>query len=142
MTHALRLFLCVASAASLAVATLAAVPANAGAPEIEARYSKTYKDCPGLAGGTAEMVGCIGDETTRQDKTLNDAYKKAMDGLNDRQKTALRTAQRAWIAYRDAWCEAQHDDEWGSISTIVANHCVLDETIRRTIELENYPPET
>ena len=135
----MRLLLVSAAAAALC---LTVCPAFAGSPEIEARYSKTFKTCPGMERSTAEMVDCIGAETKLQDKALNATYQKIMADLNDRQKAKLKAAQRAWIAYRDAWCEAQYDDDWGSISTIVANNCILDETIRRTIELEHYPPET
>ncbi|HWE44543.1 MAG TPA: lysozyme inhibitor LprI family protein [Caulobacteraceae bacterium] len=135
----MRILLLSAAAATLC---LTAFPALAGSPEVEARYSKTFKTCPGMERSTMEMVDCIDAETKLQDKALNATYQKIMDDLNDRQKANLRTAQRAWIAYRDAWCAAQQDSDWGSISTIVANNCVLDETIRRTIELEHYPPET
>jgi uncharacterized protein YecT (DUF1311 family) len=128
--------------AALAAFLLASAPASAGQPEIEARYSKAFKTCPGLERSTAEMIDCIDAETKVQDKALNATYQKIMKDLNDRQKGKLREAQRAWITYRDSWCAAQQDDDWGSISTIVANNCVLDETIRRTIELEHYPPET
>ena len=128
--------------AAAAALCLIAFPALAGSPEVEARYSKTFKTCPGMDRSTAEMVDCIGAETKVQDKALNATYQKIMADLNDRQKANLKAAQRAWITYRDAWCAAQQDSDWGSISTIVANNCVLDETIRRTIELEHYPPET
>jgi uncharacterized protein YecT (DUF1311 family) len=128
--------------AAAAALCLTAFPALAGSPEVEARYSKTFKTCPGMERSTMEMVDCIDAETKLQDKALNATYQKIMADLNDRQKTNLKAAQRAWIAYRDAWCAAQQDSDWGSISTIVANNCVLDETIRRTIELEHYPPET
>ncbi|HEY3813175.1 MAG TPA: lysozyme inhibitor LprI family protein [Caulobacteraceae bacterium] len=135
----MRIVLVSAAAAALC---LSAFPAFAGSPEIEARYSKTFKTCPGMERSTAEMIDCIGAETTLQDKALNTTYQKVMADLNDRQKANLKAAQRAWITYRDAWCAAQEDSDWGSISRIVANNCVLDETIRRTIELENFPPET
>ncbi len=135
----MRILLVSLAAASLC---LTAFPAFAGSPEVEARYSKTFKTCPGMDRSTAEMVDCIGAETTLQDKALNATYQKVMADLNDRQKANLKAAQRAWITYRDAWCAAQQDSDWGSISTIVANNCILDETIRRTIELEHYPPET
>jgi uncharacterized protein YecT (DUF1311 family) len=135
----MRTFIVSVAAAALC---LTALPAIAGSPDIEARYSKTFKTCPGMERSTAEMVDCIGAETTLQDKALNATYQKVMADLNDRQKANLKAAQRAWITYRDAWCAAQYDADWGSISTIVANNCVLDETIRRTIELEHYPPET
>jgi uncharacterized protein YecT (DUF1311 family) len=135
----MRIVLVSAAAAALFVI---ASPVFAGSPEIEARYSSGFKACPGFNGSTMEMIGCIDAEEKIQDRKLNATYQKLMADLNDRQKAKLRDAQRAWIAYRDAWCAAQQDDDWGSISTIVANDCVLDETIRRTMELEHYPPET
>lgn len=100
----MRILLVSLAAASLC---LTAFPAFAGSPEVEARYSKTFKTCPGMDRSTAEMVDCIGAETTLQDKALNATYQKVMADLNDRQKANLKAAQRAWITYRDAWCAAQ-----------------------------------
>lgn len=121
---------------------LAAAPARAASPEIEARYSATFKTCPGMNGSTLEIIGCLSDERELQDKALNATYQKVMADLTAPQKARLRDAQRAWIAYRDAWCGAQQDDDWGTLSKIVAAQCLLDETIRHTIELEAYPPQT
>ena len=128
--------------AFLSLALIAAAPARAGAPDIEARYTQAFKTCPGMDRSTMEMIGCIDAEHAVQDKALNATYQKILADLTEAQKAKLRAAQRAWIAYRDTWCAAQQDEAWGSISTIVAANCVLDETIRRTIELEHYPPET
>lgn len=36
------------------------------------------------------------------DKAMNEAYTQLMAVLNEEGKTRLKTAQRAWIAYRDA----------------------------------------
>jgi uncharacterized protein YecT (DUF1311 family) len=134
---------------AIAVAVIAtllispALPARAAdKAEIEKRYSAIYTDCMEKAGSTAEYVDCIGAELTWQDKYLNRRYQDLMAELTAPQKDKLRAAQRAWIAYRDSWCAAQADQDWGSLSTVVANQCVVDQTISRTIDLENYPPET
>jgi uncharacterized protein YecT (DUF1311 family) len=62
-----------------------------------------------------------------------------MGDLNDRQKARLRAAQRAWLAFRDADCASRQDEDWGTLSRITANACVLRRTVERTIDLEGYP---
>lgn len=129
--------------AIVAALCAAAVPATAAdRAEIEARYSPAFQPCMDADPSTAGMVQCMAAENELQDKKLNARYRAVMAELNAEQQAKLKTAQRAWIAYRDAWCEAQYDNEWGSLSTIVANNCVMDMTIARTIDLENYPPGT
>ena len=113
-------------------------------PAIAKRYTPAYQKCLDAPGGqsTMGMIDCIGDELKVQDFALNAAYKKAMRDLTPGEKTNLQRAQRAWIAFRDADCAALDDPEqWGSISRINANVCVLDRTIERTVELENFPPD-
>ena len=128
------------AAAVLCATALPAIAADRA--EIEARYSPTFQPCMDADPSTAGMVQCMAAENEFQDKELNARYRAVMAELNAEQQAKLKAAQRAWIAYRDAWCEAQYDDEWGSLSTVVANNCVMDMTIGRTIDLENYPPGT
>lgn len=129
--------------AVVAAVCAAALPGQAAdRAEIEARYSPTFQPCMDADPSTAGMVQCMAAENELQDKKLNARYRAVMAELNAEQQAKLKAAQRAWIAYRDAWCEAQYDNEWGSLSTIVANNCVMDMTIGRTIDLENYPPGT
>ncbi|HZZ36273.1 MAG TPA: lysozyme inhibitor LprI family protein [Caulobacteraceae bacterium] len=109
----------------------------------EARYTTAYQKCLDSPEGqsTAGMIGCIGAELEVQDARLNAQYRKAMADLNPRQKARLQAAERAWLAYRDAECLSYTDEDWGSLSRINANHCVLQMTVERLIALENYPPE-
>jgi uncharacterized protein YecT (DUF1311 family) len=137
----MRIILALAAVAAFSPA-IAPLPAQAADKAVEARYTKGFKNCPGFSGSTAEMIGCVDQETQIQDKRLNETYKKAMDGLTAGQKAKLKNAQRAWLAYRDAWCTAQQDSDWGTLSNIAAANCILEQTVRRTMELENYPPET
>ena len=129
--------------AALALATLIAAPAIAqdDTDPIQARYTPAYDQCLERPEGqsTAGMIGCIGQELEIQDKALNAAYAKAMADLNDRQKARLRAAQRAWVAFRDADCASRQDEDWGTLSRITANACMLRRTAERTIDLENYP---
>ena len=87
------------------------------------------------------MVQCIGEELKVQDKALNAAYRDLVGDMNARQKANLLKAQRAWIAFRDADCAARYDPDWGTISTINANMCMLQRTVERTIELEEFVGE-
>ena len=119
---------------------IAAAPAAAHEPQLESRFSAGYGTCMDNANGTYEMLECANDEYAIQDQALNDAYRKAMEGLNARQQGRLRAAQRAWIAFRDAKCESLQDQDWGTLSTVTARMCRVDETVRRLIELEEYPP--
>ncbi len=122
---------------------LTALPAQAAdRAEIEARYSPAFQPCMDADPSTAGMVQCMAAENELQDKALNARYRAVMAELTAEQQAKLKAAQRAWITYRDAWCLAQYDNEWGSLSTIVANNCVMDMTIARTIDLEHYPPGT
>lgn len=128
----------------ITAALLAAAPAFAQdepTDPVMARYTPGYDKCleSPEGGSTAGMIGCIGQELEIQDKALNAAYAKAMGDLNDRQKARLRTAQRAWLAFRDADCASQQDEDWGTLSRITANACVLRMTVERTIYLEAYP---
>lgn len=120
---------------------LAATPALAvDYARIEARFTPAFQQCLDRPEGqsTAGMVQCAGAELEIQDAALNAAYRNLTAALNARQKANLVKAQRAWIAFRDADCAARHDPDWGSMSTINANFCMLQRTVERTIELEEF----
>jgi uncharacterized protein YecT (DUF1311 family) len=124
-------------AATLLLSAIAAPSVQAAEPT----YSPAYDRCLAAPAGqsTAGMIGCINGELKVQDGRLNRAYQAALKRLDlPRQKAALTKAQRAWIAFRDADCSSLHDADWGSISRVEANSCVLDHTARRADDLERY----
>ena len=134
-----------ALAAALALASSGAAWAQASLKQIEGQYTPTYGRCMASGSGqsTAGMLDCIGKETQLQDRRLNAAYVKAMKDLTPEQRARLRTAQRAWLSFREADCAAVVDpDHWGSLSRINGATCELNRTIERTIELEAFPPES
>lgn len=122
----------------LCLSVLAAPLASQAA---EPKYSPAYDRCLASPDGqsTMGMIACAGAELKLQDARLNRAYQAAMKRLDQpRQRAALQKAQRAWIAFRDADCASLYDQDWGSLSRIEANACMLDHTARRADALEAY----
>ena len=107
--------------------------------QVEKRYTQTYADCIDTSEGvTVEMMDCIAAEIEVQDGRLNQAYVMVMRPLPKPRKDTLRGLQRTWIKQRDAKCQRAIADEGGSMAGLIYSGCILDETIKRTIFLENY----
>lgn len=98
---------------------------------------------------TIGMVECIFAETRVWDGWLNDEYRAGMDWAEAadaaeretfpefaNRATALRDAQRAWIAFRDAECGLEYA-VWGagSMRQIAGASCHLEMTAARTADL-------
>ncbi len=117
---------------------------NAATPDqIQKRHTKAYDYC--LNSGDAEqgvqpaMNACAYDEYTRQDGRLNQAYIMVMKRQKPAAKNKLRLSQRAWIKGRDATCKEERDQyEGGSIAPLMFHECMANETIKRTLWLEQY----
>ena len=100
--------------AALAAVFVLAAPAPVFASSIELRENLPL-DCPDAANKfEAEM--CLADLLSRHDRRLNDTYRIAMRnarafdtefGIPVPAASSLRTAQRLWIDYRDAACQAE-----------------------------------
>ncbi|MEL6785010.1 MAG: lysozyme inhibitor LprI family protein [Pseudomonadota bacterium] len=127
--------------AALFVATfLAIMPRFVAAQDI---------DCNN-ATSTVEMKFCAGEELDRADAALNATWKRAMghartadadwlpDGAPSRVEL-LRDAQRKWIPYRDAACEAQATKYYGGTGqTLELVVCLTAMTKQRTRELQTF----
>ena len=125
---------------TLLIAALAATSASAQTQtQVEKRYTRGYSECMDKSGGvTVEMMNCIAAEINVQDARLNQAYVMVMRPLAKPRKNTLRGLQRTWIKQRDAKCARSIADEGGSMAGPIYSGCILDETIRRTIFLENF----
>lgn len=99
-----------------------------------ARFTKAVEK---WSGNTADLLEIIQAEVELQDKWLNELYKDLRAKLNDEQKTALRDAQRAWLAWRDADGELIYDPDGGSMARIDANDDFLDKLVRRVAFFED-----
>ena len=90
---------------------------------------------------TAEMRDCAGREYKQGDDELNRVYRKLMAkiGNDEGRKTALKTAQQAWIKYRDANCDyASYLNRGGTIEPVIRYNCMTSMTVSRTKELREY----
>ncbi len=92
---------------------------------------------------TVEMRNCAGKEYKKADAELNSVYRRLMSKLGDEgHKAALRTAQQAWIKYRDANCEFEaYLNRGGTIYPVVYTSCLSAMTTARTKELREFSEE-
>jgi uncharacterized protein YecT (DUF1311 family) len=108
--------------------------------QVAARLSATLHACENAPenGGTFQQAICYRDEAARQDRRLNDTWKRVMDRLPPGRREALRRDERRWIKERDADCRDEADAYIGSTAAYMGSHCVAEETIRRTMWLESF----
>jgi len=116
----------------------------AGKSAVEQRYTATFNRCMPSGGAAQGMTfavrGCLAAETRVQDAKLNQAYKMVMARLPANRQQGLRLSERKWIKTRDAGCAKQSTEDGlgGDMAIEMQDQCVLDETIKRTIYLEQY----
>lgn len=90
------------------------------------------------AGSNVDTSICFSDELQRSDRKLNDLYKQVMGSLGPESKTALRSAQRAWITYRDSACAAEAESyRGGTAMGMVRTACLEALTRERIRSLEH-----
>jgi uncharacterized protein YecT (DUF1311 family) len=105
-------------------------------------------DCAN-AQSTVEINFCADKDYAAADKALNTAYAAALKQVRSRDmekpydaksfEEALKGAQRAWIAYRDADCKDFIAQVWtnGNGSSAAILGCMTEKTIQRTKELKD-----
>lgn len=64
------------------------------------------QQCLNKESSTAGMSQCYSTANKSWDKEMNAQYNQAMKKLTGDAKDKLRTAQRAWLVYRDSWMDA------------------------------------
>lgn len=128
----MRLYLCFAGAAVMMLAAGAT-----HAEDIDCANPTTQSD----------MTSCEAARHDAADKALNAQYKKTraamvaidkdLDGDMKGAEQALVKAQRAWIDYRDAECDAfGFQARGGTMEPMLVAGCLADITDKRTKELK------
>jgi len=99
-----------------------------GSLSVLAQDSAQYSACNEKAKTQMEMNACASEEAARADADLNDVYRKvlAQAGKQEEAVTKIKAAERAWIAYRDAYMDAMYpaknkQAEYGSIYPMEAD---------------------
>jgi uncharacterized protein YecT (DUF1311 family) len=87
-------------------------------------------------GSTVDVTNSFEKEFRQADLDLNKTYKLALKDLQESDAALLRKAQRAWIAYRDAQCDAEYA-KWGGGSGGPGGHlqCLATITEERIVRL-------
>lgn len=120
----------------LAVAlTIASTPvfANEVGPNVTAAYTR----CVNAAASEADQGNCLEGELARQKTNLNAAYAERTRGMDADDLALIQSAQKAWIAFREADCKAQMVKN-GSAAGASWLTCMVRLTAARALELEDY----
>ncbi len=82
------------------------------------------------------MTICAGEDYQAADAKLNQTYKDLVGRNDDKANKLLQTAQRAWIAFRDAECAyTAAESEGGSIHPMEVSQCLTELTNDRITQL-------
>ncbi len=87
---------------------------------------------------TYEMKQCSGSKYKQADDELNKVYQQLLSKLDDEgHKASLKTAQLAWLKYRDTNCDFEgYLNRGGTIYPIVIAECMTTMTTSRTKQLK------
>jgi len=100
------------------------------------RHRATADAVCGEAYTQMEINQCLAAAYQRADKGLNELYSNMMSKQDPADRDYLQAAQRAWIKYRDANCEAAAAlYQGGSIQPSVRSECLRRNTRARVEEL-------
>jgi uncharacterized protein YecT (DUF1311 family) len=136
------LFAISAALAFLPAGNAWAVGMQAGEPE-----ARPAED-PDCSGNTLQMVQCANRVFDRADRELNGVWQDNISALEREDRTLddhrepradiARTAQKAWLAFRDAQCAVEADDEarGGSMYPLIYIACRTDMTRARIQQLQ------
>lgn len=90
---------------------------------------------------TADMLVCAGRRFDEADRTLNQVYRELMEQLDDARRGQLRSAQRAWLQFRDAQARfAAGSMEGGSLAGVIELSEKAAVTEHRTGQLREWLP--
>jgi uncharacterized protein YecT (DUF1311 family) len=105
----------------------------------EPTYSDAYQACLAKANSVDfEMAHCAGEERERQDKALNLVYRQLTAKLDPNRKSILVAAERAWVTFRDAQCEAEASGEaGGTLANVIRQDCLLRQTYDRVLTIKD-----
>lgn len=105
----------------------------------DVEYSKPYNACISQAAGiTKAMQQCIREESIKQEKNLQEAYKKALQSeeLNSGARKALKSAQLAWVDFKNKTCNYYNEKD-GQIFLVMRDQCHLEMTVNQINRLHN-----
>ena len=97
--------------------------------------SKAAINCKSAA-NQMEMDQCAGRDFHTADARLNALYRSMMSRYDAPNQAVFKSAEKAWIAYRDAECNFEtNGTAGGSINSMMLTQCRTEKTNARIKEL-------
>lgn len=91
-----------------------------------------YERCIDRSDGTNPAWGaCGGAWVAREDRLLNETWRRLLPKLPQRSRADLRTEQRAWIAYKDKACAFYGNGDFGREGQVLHDPTCLAGVIAR-----------
>lgn len=86
---------------------------------------------------TLDMFNCFSTALDKSDSDLNRLYQRVQTVVSGDELVDLKAAQRLWIKFRDANCDAEHElYDGGTAAPVVKLACLEAMTRHRTEELK------
>ncbi|WP_416222423.1 lysozyme inhibitor LprI family protein [Sphingomonas sp. CD22] len=85
-------------------------------------------------GTTAAISACFAASSKEADRSLNQLYGRVMSVLDPGDQQKLRNAQRLWVRYRDASCNAERSLWDGGTGGNPAYLACLDDVTRHRLD--------
>ena len=85
----------------------------------------------------SQFLACYQAELKRQDKVLNEEYRKLVARTPAETREKLRGAARAWIAFRDGWCGYEGMLDGAPSPEVNAASCLVDMTVAHIRRLKD-----
>jgi uncharacterized protein YecT (DUF1311 family) len=84
-----------------------------------------------------QLDQCAGQDFTKSDVKLNTLYRDLLKRYDADNATKLKTAERAWLAYRDAECDYEtNSTAGGTINPMMDTMCRTEKTNARIKDLD------
>jgi len=100
------------------------------------RESFTPLPCPHKQVSTLDIEGCLERDILRTDKVIDARRHKVLALLNDDGRQAFVRAERTWLTYRRAACEATASKfAGGTFAGVSLAACYVDQNRRHASEL-------
>jgi uncharacterized protein YecT (DUF1311 family) len=84
----------------------------------------------------SQWQGCYEAELKRQDAVLNAAYKTVQAAAAPEARALLVKGQKAWLAYREAWCRFEETTPNAPGGTVNYAACLVELTVAQIRRLK------
>lgn len=101
----------------------------------ETAYSDQYYACldniDDSAFRNSQLDNCVEGELERQDVVLNREYQQLRGSFSQDQQSALLAGQRAWLNFRESWCQLEGVTDYAPGGELNYKLCMMSQTAKQ-----------